>query len=190
MDDAPLVVRLRAGDEAAFAALVRRHGPWLHRLAADLVHSDAVAEEVVQETWMAVYAGISRFEGRSSLKTWIAHILRNRARSALARERRCAVLRGEDLDGLTSATPAWSAPAAPWTDEVDDRVTAEQLMHTVREVLPRLPDAQRDVMVLRDVKHARPAEVSERLGVSTGNQRVLLHRARTRLRRHLAAQLH
>lgn len=189
MDDAALVVRLRAGDEAAFTLLVRRHGRWLHGLATDVVHSDAVAEEVVQDTWLAVYAGIHRFEGRSSLKTWITHILLNRARSAVAREGRCAVMRGEDLDALTSATPAWSGPPTPWSDEVDDRVTAEQLMHTVREVLPRLPDAQRDVVVLRDVEQARPAEVTARLGLSKGNQRVLLHRARTSLRRHLAAQL-
>ena len=189
MDDAPLVVRLRLGDEAAFALLVRRHGQWLHGVAQDLVHSHAVAEEVVQDTWLAVYAGIHGFEGRSSLKTWITHIARNRARSALAREGRYAVLRGEELDELTGATPAWSSPPAPWTDEVDERVAATQLMRTVREVLPRLPDDQRDVVVLRDVEHARPAEVNERLGLSTGNQRVLLHRARTRLRRHLSAQL-
>lgn len=189
MDDAAIVARLNLGDEAAFALLVRRYGPWLHGVAHDLVRSHAVAEEVVQDTWLAVYAGIHRFEGRSSLKTWITHILRNRARSALAREGRYAVLRGEELDELSTATPAWASPLAPWTDEVEERVTATQLMRTVREVLPRLPEAQRDVVVLRDVEQARPAEVNERLGLSAGHQRVLLHRAHTSLRRHLSAQL-
>ncbi|MGH3357700.1 MAG: RNA polymerase sigma factor [Nocardioidaceae bacterium] len=189
MDDVTLVVRLREGDEAAFTMLVVRHGEWLLRVAEDLVSSRAVAEEVLQDTWLAVYLGVDGFEGRSSLKTWLTSILANRARTALARERRYLTLRDEDIDRIAGATSAWSLPLVPWTDGVDERVTARQLMRTVREVLPRLPDAQRDVVVLRDVERARPVEVTELLGLSDANQRVLLHRARSRLRRHLAPAL-
>lgn len=178
MDADQLVVRLRLGDEAAFTTLVRRYGPRLLAHAECLVRSRAIAEEVVQETWIAVYTGIGRFEGRSSLLTWITHIMVNRAATALGRENRAVPLRGEQPDR-----------EAAYSDAVDDRLTAHQVMRTVVRVLPQLPEAQRSVWTLHDVEHASTSEVADRLGLSPANQRVLLHRARTRLRRHLGPEL-
>ena len=187
-DEAALVAGLQAGDEDAFATLVRRYQPALLRLAQATVGSRAVAQEVTQDTWMAVVRGIDRFEGRSSFKTWLFRILLNRARSAAGREQRAG--RPETIDAERfDASGAWAAPPEPWAERADDKLVAEQLAPRVHALLDELPDAQRQVVVLRDVEGLPPSAVAEMLGVSDGNQRVLLHRGRARLRQLLAGEM-
>ena len=188
--DGALVLALQAGDEAAFATLVRRYHARLLRLAQTMVPSRAVAEEVVQDTWLGVVRGIERFEGRSSVKTWLFRILVFRARTAGSREPRTLPLDDTDpLEDRFGANGAWSTPPAPWSDAVDDRLAAEELARRVRHHVPELPEAQRRVLVLRDVEGLGADDVCAVLGISAGNQRVLLHRARTRLRAALEAEL-
>ena len=188
-DEAGLVARLRAGDEAAFAALVRMYQAKLLRVAETVVGSRAVAEEVVQDTWLAVVRGVDRFEGRSSFKTWLFHILLNRARTSAGREHRTTSVRDDTFDDRFDGTGAWATPPVPWADRVDDRLVADRLAARVREILPTLPESQRQVVVLRDVEGLSSAEVKETLGVSDGNQRVLLHRARAHIRDCLAQEM-
>jgi RNA polymerase sigma-70 factor (ECF subfamily) len=186
--DATLLDALRAGDEAAFASLVARYHTRLLRFAESMVPSRAVAEEVVQDTWLGVVRGIDRFEGRSSVKTWLFHILANRARSTGAREARSVPL-GEPLEGRFDGSGAWNRPPEPWSDAVDARIVADKLAARVKECLPALPAAQRQVLVLRDVEGLEATEVCDLLGLSAGNQRVLLHRARAQVRGLLEAEL-
>jgi len=188
VDEGELVERLRAGDEDAFAAVVRAHHGALCRLARTFVGSSAIAEEVVQETWLAVVRGVDRFEGRSSLRTWLFHILVNRARTTATRERRADSGVEPEADRFDSAG-VWSSPPVPWAEQVDDRLAAEHAAALARDLLETLPDAQRQVVVLRDVEGLAAAEVAELLGLSDGNQRVLLHRGRARLRAGLEAKL-
>jgi RNA polymerase sigma-70 factor (ECF subfamily) len=188
-DEGDLVVRLREGDEDAFASLVATYQPTLLRLAGTVVANRSVAEEVVQDTWLAVVCGVERFEGRSSFKTWLFHILLNRARTTAGREHRSALLPEGDLDDRFDGTGAWATPPVPWSDQVDDRLVAERLAHRVKEILPTLPDGQRQVVVLRDIEGLSSAEVSELLGLTDGNQRVLLHRARGRIREQLGNEM-
>ena len=185
-DDVGLVERLRDGDEGAFRVLVERYQGQLLRLAASLVTSRAVAEEVVQETWLGVVRGIEGFEGRASVRTWLFRILVNRARSAGAREYRSIPL---DLGhepavppGRFSPKGTWASPPVTWTDDADERLTAKALAGRIGHLLHRLPDAQRQVFLLRDVEGLPATEVGDLLGVSDGNQRVLLHRARSSMR--------
>jgi RNA polymerase sigma-70 factor (ECF subfamily) len=185
-----LVDRLRGGDEQAFVELVGRYQPSLLRFAQSLVGSRAVAEEVVQDTWLAVVRGVERFEGRSSFKTWLFRILVNRARSAEGREQRAGrpeVL--DDVAGRFDADGAWATPPVPWADRAEDRIVAQRLAERVRSLLPELPESQRQVVVLRDVEGLGAAEVAALLGISDGNQRVLLHRARARVRGLLEAEM-
>ncbi|HEY2812971.1 MAG TPA: RNA polymerase sigma factor [Acidimicrobiales bacterium] len=179
-DDAGLVERLRAGDESAFVELVRRYQPRLLRLAEATVGSRAVAEEVCQDTWLAVVRGVDRFEGRSSFKTWLFRVLLNRARTSASREQRAGHADG-DVERF-DANGAWAQPPVPWADQVDDRLVAERLARRVHDLLPALPDQQREVVVLRDVEGLDPLEVTSLLGITDGNQRVLLHRGRAKLR--------
>lgn len=188
-DEGDLVVRLREGDEAAFATLVAMYQTRLLRLAGTVVRSRSVAEEVVQDTWLAVVRGVDRFEGRSSFKTWLFRILLNRARTTAGREHRSTVLPEGDLGEQFDRSGAWGTPPVPWSDQVDDRLIAEQLAQRVQEILPSLPDGQREVLVLRDIEGLPAAEVSDLLGLTDGNQRVLLHRARTRIRDHLEREV-
>ena len=166
---------------------------WIRRLlrfAESLVPSRAVAEEVVQDTWLGVVRGVHRFEGRSSVKTWLFRILVNRARTAGAKEIRAVPLDDSDvLEGRFAASGAWSEPPVPWSDEVEGRVVAAKLANRVGGCLAQLADAQRQVLVLRDIEGLAAAEVCDLLGVTAGNQRVLLHRARARLRAALAAEM-
>ena len=180
-DDVGLVERLRAGDESAFVTLVRQYQPRLLRLAETTVGSRAVAEEVCQETWLAVVRGVDRFEGRSSFKTWLFRILLNRARTSAGKEQR-AGRPEEDVADRFDASGAWATPPVPWSDRVDDRLVAERLAARVHELLPSLPDQQRQVVLLRDVEGISAADASEVLGITDGHQRVLLHRGRARLR--------
>src|SRR5690348_11462993 len=124
VDDATLVERLRAGDEAAFVELVQRYQSRMLRLAEATVGSRAVAEEVTQETWLGVVRGVERFEGRSSLKTWMFRILLNRARSAAGKEVRAGRPQ-DDVEERFDASGAWIDPPAPWSEQADERLTAE-----------------------------------------------------------------
>jgi RNA polymerase sigma-70 factor (ECF subfamily) len=188
-DERDLVDRLQAGDEAAFVDLVREYQTRLLRLAQTVVPSRAVAEEVVQDTWLGVVRGVDRFEGRSSFKTWLFHILLNRARTAAGREFRTAPLSDADLEERFDSSGAWATPPAPWADQAEDRLVAQQLAERVRELLPTLPDVQRQVVVLRDIEGLPAADVCALLDVTDGNQRVLLHRARAQLRHALELEM-
>ena len=173
--DGQLVDRLRAGEEAAFVELVGRYQPQLLRLAEATVGSRAVAQEVTQDTWLAVVRGVDRFEGRSSFKTWLFRILLNRARSAATKEQKAG--RPDDgTDERFDTNGAWADPPTPWADRVDDQMVANDLAQRVKELLPELPEAQRQVVVLRDVDGLSSTDVQDLLGISEGNQRVLLHR--------------
>jgi RNA polymerase sigma-70 factor (ECF subfamily) len=185
-DDAALVEQLRAGHEAAFVELVQRYQPRLLRLAESTVGSRAVAQDVTQDTWLAVVRGVDRFEGRSSFKTWLFHILLNRARTAARKEQRAGVP-DDNVDEHFLKDGHWANPPEPWAERADDRLVAEQLAARVCALLPLLPEAQREVVVLRDVEGLDSADVTAVLGITEGNQRVLLHRGRAKLR-HLLAQ--
>lgn len=187
-EDRALLDGLRAGDEHAFVALVRMYQPAMLRLAEATVGSHAVAQEVTQDTWLAVLRGVDRFEGRSSLKTWLFRILLNRARSAAGREQRAG--RPEVVDDERfDRSGAWVDPPEPWADRVEDRLVAAELAQRACALLAELPDTQRQVLVLRDVEGMPAEEVAELLGITDGNQRVLLHRARARLRGRLALEV-
>lgn len=193
-DDVSLVDRLRDGDEEAFVALVDRYHVALVRLARAYVPNQAVAEEVVQDTWLGVIRGIERFEGRSSFKTWLFRILVNRAHSTGERERRSVPFDvGEHEPGIDpgrfNAAGAWSEPPAPWTDAVEDRLTATATVERIRAALEELPPGPRQVVLLRDVDGLTSEEVCTVLSISEGNQRVLLHRGRSRIRRVLEQEV-
>lgn len=186
-----LIGRLQAGDEAAFAELIRRHHQPMVRLARSYVPSQAVAEEVVQETWLAALRGLRSFEGRSSVKTWLYRILLNRARTAGLVEHRQTPVEDPELAVDRSRFDeegSWSNPPVPWVEEVDDRVRAEAMTKTIRVAIDQLPSAQRDLVTLRDVQGMSAAEACEIMGLEQGHQRVLLHRARSRLRNALEAE--
>ena len=187
-DDVGLVERLQAGDEAAFGELVRRYQPQLLRVAEATVGSQALAQEITQDTWLAVVRGVDRFEGRSSFKTWLFHILLNRARTTARREQRAG--RPDDtVDERFDASGAWADPPEPWADRVDDRMVAAELAAKVKTLLPLVPDGQRQVVVLRDVEGVPADEVCRLLDITDGHQRVLLHRGRARLRALLAQEV-
>jgi len=191
--EAALLDSLRAGDEAAFEGIVARHYATMLAVAMTYVKGRATAEEVVQETWLGVIQGLDRFEGRSSLKTWILSILVHKAKSRGVREARSVPFaslgpeepavaperfrdRGESYPGHWRAFPRdWSASAA---SAVQDRET----LRVVMGAIAALPPAQQTVIRMRDVEGFSPAEVCTALDVSEGNQRVLLHRARSRVR--------
>ena len=185
VDDAELVLRLRNGDEDAFRDIVDRYHASLLRLAQTMVPSREVAEEVVQDTWLGLVRGIGRFEGRSSLRTWLFHVLVNRARSTGAHARRptTGVTAGPSVDpSRFGPGGGWADPPVPWTEEVDDRLVAAQQAQRLRRLIDELPEMQRQVVLLRDVEGLGAEEVCDLLGLTDGNQRVLLHRGRARLR--------
>jgi RNA polymerase sigma-70 factor (ECF subfamily) len=190
-DEDELIERLRAGDEQAFVELVDRYHASMLRVASGFVPNRAVAEEVVQDTWLGVLRGIGRFEGRSSLKTWMFRILVNRARTTGGREPRTVQLDtgdGGSVDRFT-AEGTWLEPPTAWSDEVEDRLAAPAIAARIRDMVEQLPDAQRQVVTLRDVEGLSSSDVCGMLGITEGNQRVLLHRARTRVRAMLADDL-
>jgi RNA polymerase sigma-70 factor, ECF subfamily len=200
--DARVVDALRRGDEAAFARLLREHQASLERVARIYVSSAAVAEEVVQETWLAVLNGIDRFEGRSSLKTWIFRILTNIAKTRAQREGRTlpfsalerpdavpepAVEPDRFLDSEHPRWPGhWASKPTAWPEE---RLLGAETRQTIERAIEALPAAQRAVISLRDVEGWAAEEVCNALGVSETNQRVLLHRARSKVRRALEEYL-
>jgi len=194
VDDAALVRALRDGDEEAFRELVDSYSGYLLRMALGFVSSRAVAEEVVQETWIGVVRGIDRFEGRSSLRTWIARILANTAKTRAAREGRSVPFSslGDDEDGQTvdpdrfqsagSEDPGhWAQPPSAWPTP-EEGTLSNEARGVILGAIDELPPNQRAVVALRDVEGWPAREVCEALDVSEGNQRVLLHRGRSRVR--------
>jgi RNA polymerase sigma-70 factor, ECF subfamily len=179
-----LVVRLRSGDEAAFVELVDTYHTRLVRFARTFVNSHHAAEDVAQDTWMAVIRGVERFEERSSLQTWLLRICANRARSRFGAESRQVPV---GAPGSTVSADrfnpngAWSDPPEPWSD-VDDRLTAEVLAPLAHAAIEKLPPLQRQVVTLRDVEGLTSKEACEVLSITEANQRVLLHRARASIR--------
>jgi RNA polymerase sigma-70 factor (ECF subfamily) len=180
-----LLRRLRCGDEAAFAALVERHHPAMVRLARAYVPSREVAEDVAQEAWLGLLRGIDAFEGRSSLRTWLYRIVVNRAVSAGRHEHRHHHVDDGQLaddEHRFTADGWWVTPPVHWADEVVERIAAGAVAERIRDVICELPSGQRQVVSLRDVEGLTSGEVCAILGITDGNQRVLLHRARARIR--------
>jgi len=200
--EAQLVDALRAGDEAAFAQLVREYQPSLVRVARIYVSTQAAAEEVAAETWLAVLNGLDRFEGRSSLKTWIFRILTNIAKTRAQRDGRTLPFSALQDPGrvpeaaldadrfLGPEHPRWPGHWAvrpePWPE---DALVAAETQAVVAEAIEALPPAQRAVISLRDVEGWSNEEVRNALALSETNQRVLLHRARSKVRRALESYL-
>ncbi len=196
-----MVEGLRNGNEATFGALIDRHQGSMLQVAGLYVADRNAAEDVVQETWMAVIRGIDRFDGRSSIKTWIFRILTNRAKTMGRRAARVvpisslngsagsdghAVDPGRFFDTRHPYWPGhWCSPPSRWTEGPEDRVATKEAVDLVLRAITALPPAQREVVTLRDVECWTAAEVCNALGLSETNQRVLLHRARSKVRRQL-----
>jgi len=183
--DSELVSRMRAGDEVAFVELAGKYQGAMLSVARGYVPSGAVAEEVVQDAWVGVLRGIGRFERRSSFRTWLFRILVNRAISAGARERRSIPM--DDMGPVVDASRFdaggnWHVPPEPWADQVDDKVIAAKIAARILAAIGELPLQQREVVTLRDVQGLSSEEVCAVLDISNGNQRVLLHRGRSKLR--------
>ncbi len=190
--DAELVAQLRAGDEQAFVTLVSRHHAAMLRLASSFVSSDAVAEEVVQDTWLGVLRGLDGFAGRSSFKTWLLRILVNRARSTGMRERRSVAVgdAGPVIDRARfDASGAWMSPPQHWIEDSEERMLAQGAANQINVALSQLPERQRQVVTLRDIEGLSGQEVCAVLEISDANQRVLLHRGRGHLRQALEDEL-
>jgi RNA polymerase sigma-70 factor, ECF subfamily len=197
--DLDQIAALRAGEEQAFARLVDTHHAAMIRLAMGYVPSRSIAEEVVQETWLAVLNGLDRFEGRSSLKTWIFRILMNQAMTRGQREHRTlpfsalfdpAKDRGEPsvdpgrfMDSRAEWPGQWSDPPRRWEGVPEDRLLSGETLARVGKAIDALPPSQREVIVLRDVQEWTSREVCNALRITETNQRVLLHRARSKVRR-------
>ena len=195
----PLVARLRAGDQDAFREVVRAHNASLLRIAATFVPSRAVAEEVVQDTWIAAIKGIDRFEERSSLRTWLVRIAVNIARTRGVKERRTVPMSSLERDDSGPAVDpsrfsgppergSWSVTPSVWSDSPEAVATSRETLAFVLKTVQRLPDKQRQVVMLRDVEGWPSSDVRELLDLSEGNQRILLHRGRAVLRN--ALELH
>lgn len=192
-DELRLVDGLRAGDEAAFATLVSRYGASMLRVAQLYVRSRAVAEEVVQDAWIGVLNGSARFEGRSSLKTWIFRILTNTAKTRALREGRSipfSALEPEEpsVDPDRFRGPEhrlsghWATPPSSWAGAPEERLLAAETLALVEAEIAKLAPAQALVITMRDVEGFDSGDVCNALEISETNQRVLLHRARTKVR--------
>jgi len=199
-DEQRLIDSLRAGDQAAFETLIERYHNQLLRLAMFYVTNHAVAEDVVQETWLGVLQGLARFEGRSSLKTWIFRILTNRARTRGQREGRSVPFSdlavaeagagetGVDADQFwpaddSSSANGWVSLPRNWNELPEDRLLSRETLARVQAAIAALPPTQREVITLRDVEGWSAQEVCNVLEITETNQRVLLHRARAKVRR-------
>lgn len=193
-----LIDRLRAGDESAFAELVEAHTPMMLRVARGYVASHDVAEDVVQETWIALMKGIDRFEGRSTLRTWLFKVLVNIAKKRGVRDSRDQ----SPYPGGATVDPArfrpgtdpdwpghWDTPPTPWPETPEGSVLGSEVLEVTRRELDRLPEKQRIVVALRDVLGLDSDEVCSLLSLTAANQRVLLHRGRARIRESLADYL-
>ena len=195
-DEQRLIESLKAGDERAFARLLDEYSSALFRVAMAHVGTRSVAEEVVQETWLGVINGIDRFEGRSSLKTWIFRILTNTANTRGQRERRIVPFSalgpasddGPSVDADRFFPPDharypdhWALGPTAW-ETPEEGLLSGETREVILRAIDELPEAQRTVVTLRDVQGWSPEEVCDALQLSDGNQRVLLHRARTKVR--------
>jgi RNA polymerase sigma-70 factor, ECF subfamily len=192
-----LVAALKEGEESAFAKLVDEYGASLLRVARTYVGSRAVAEDVVQEAWVGVLKGIDRFEGRSSLKTWIFKILTNTAKTRAVREARTVPLSALEPEGELEGPSVdpdrflppdhdrwpghWALGPTPWPTP-EEELLAGETREVILGEIEALPATQRAVITLRDIEGWPPHEVGDLLEVSEVNQRVLLHRARTQVR--------
>ena len=201
-EEVELLARLRAGDERAFEALVGRHYGTMLAVARTYVSSRAVAEEVVQEAWLGVLKGLDRFEGRSSLATWIMRIVVNIAKTRGVREARSIPYASLAPEGAEAAVEPgrfrgagdgfpglWRAYPANWKDLPEEVLHERDTLRVAMAAIADLPPAQRAVITMRDVQGCGPEEVCAVLEVSDGNQRVLLHRARSRVRAALERHL-
>jgi RNA polymerase sigma-70 factor (ECF subfamily) len=197
-DERELVAALPRGDERAFTALVDHYHGALVRVAMIWVRDRAVAEEVAQETWLGVLKGIDRFEGRSSLKTWLFRILANRAKTRGVQEHRTVPVAelgtdgGADDDGTPSVDPlrflpdgAWASPPRRWEDDPEAALRSKEARRIAEEAIAKLPDRQRAVITLRDLEGLDSDVVRNVLDLTETNQRVLLHRARAKVRQSL-----
>lgn len=194
--DAVLVAALQAGDEVAFMELVGRYSSPMRRFALSFVRTSSVADEVVQDAWLAVLRGIDRFEARSSLKTWIFRIVANTAITRAKREARSvpfSSLPGSgdepsvDPDRFLGpedprAPGHWATPPSSWRAQPEERLLSAETRRVIDHTIAALPDTQRLVVTLRDVEGFSAEEVSQLLDLSAGNQRVLLHRGRSKVR--------
>ena len=203
--DLTLVAALRGGDENAFEMLVERYQPAMLRIARMYVSTNAVAEDVVQDAWVGVLKGLDGFEGRSSLRTWIFRILVNTAKTRGQREARSlpfSSVWAADLDGESSVDSdrflplghplspgTWAEPPVGWGSTPEERLLSKEALTVVSRAIEALPPNQREVIRLRDVLGWPSSEVRNALDISETNQRVLLHRARTKVRRALESYL-
>jgi RNA polymerase sigma-70 factor (ECF subfamily) len=203
VEEAELVARLREGDERAFESLVESHHGRMIAVALNYVKTRDVAEEVVQEAWLGVLTGLDRFEGRSSLKTWILRILVNTAATRGGREARS--LPFSSLAPAGEESPAveperfrppggafaghWNGYPRDWTSLPEEALSGRETLAVVQRAIAELPEAQRSVITMRDIAGCSADEVCETLEVSPGNQRVLLHRARSHVRAALERHL-
>jgi RNA polymerase sigma-70 factor, ECF subfamily len=200
IEERRLVEAIRAGDESAFARLVDEHGPTMLRVARLYTSTTAVAEEVVQETWLGVIKGIDRFEGRSSLKTWIFRILTNTAKTRGAREGRSIPFTSLGAEGREPAVDPerflgddtgfpghWADPPRRW--EGPERLLERETLEVIERTIAALPPAQALVITMRDVAGFDSDDVCNALEISETNQRVLLHRARSTVRQALEEYL-
>jgi RNA polymerase sigma-70 factor, ECF subfamily len=193
--DLSLLHQLRVRDEGAYKLLLERYGPAMTRLAMQYVSGRAVAEEVVQDTWMGVLLGLDRFEGRSSFKTWLFRILLNKAKTRGRREGRCVELSSlakEEAGAVESACDAagpWVSAARRWDDDPEAWLLAQETRASLQAAIEALPPRQRVVIMLRAVEGWTSGAVAELLGISEVNQRVLLHRARAQVRQALKRYL-
>lgn len=205
-NDWKLIEALRAGEALAFEALIEKYHASLVRLARLYVPDEAIAEEVAQDTWVGVLHGLDRFEGRSSLKTWIFRILTNTAKTRGKRESRSipfSALWTPDSEPDEPAVPPerfhpaadaaapghWALKPSAWTSLPEERVLSKETLRVVRRAIAALPETQREVITLRDVEGWSAEEVCNALDISETNQRVLLHRARAKVRRALELYL-
>jgi RNA polymerase sigma-70 factor (ECF subfamily) len=197
-DDWHLIGLLRGGDETAFVSLIDSYYSAMLPLALVYVATRAVAEEVVQETWVAVLEGLHRFEGRSSLKTWIFRILTNRAKTRAQREGRSIPFSSIADMNVDDAEPAvdpdrfrpagtqwaggWKSFPATWEELPEERVLSQETRNCIEKAIATLPPNQREIIILRDIEGWSAEETCHALNISEGNQRVLLHRARSKVR--------
>ena len=202
-EERELLTRLRAGDERAFESLVRTHHGMMVAVAGNYVKTRASAEEVVQEAWLGVVKGIDRFEGRSSLRTWILRILVNTAMGRGGREARSVPF--SSLAPGDEAEPAvepsrfrkageafggnWNAYPGDWSSLPEERLLGRETLEVAKRRIETLPAAQRTVIAMRDIAGCSSDEVCGVLEISAENQRVLLHRARSKVRAALERHL-
>ena len=198
-DDLSLIEQFRGGNEAAFEALIDRYATAMLRLALVYVSAWAVAEEVVQETWLAVLEGLGRFEGRSSLKTWMFRILTNCAKTRAQREGRSipfSSLEDSDTDHAELAVDpdrflpvdhrwpgGWVSFPGSWEEIPEERILSQETSACINRAIEALPPNQREIITLRDIEGWTSEETCAFRGISEVNQRVLLHRARSKVRR-------